>query len=620
MTSPDSNRKNGEKNSGIQSRVAFASGLFQGDVTIRTILESLAEGVVIIDNFGTILLVNASAEQMFGLQREELVGRSQALLIPERLRQSEEGYLARLFAEPMNRPMDQFPVLTGLRRDGSEFPMEISLGFIETINGLLLLALVSDVTRRREAERQLKESEDLFHIQIARVKDYAIYTLDSVGKVLNWNAGAERLKGYRAEEIIGQNFSIFYPEEDRIAGKPLEKLKIAAAKGQATDEGWRIRKDGSRFWAEVIVTALHDESGKLLGFSKVTHDISVRKKAEEALLSSEARYRALFENSMDAVFLTVPDGKITAANPAACALFGRSEEEFRRMGRAGVIDPDDTRLAAVLLERAASGKILCELTCVRKDGTKFPAEISSVVMDEGRRSFVILHDITKRKKAEETLQRYSQRLIVLEDDLRKTIAMELHDDIAQEIAALGLNLGHLRHSLPIESGNQVRALLDDARMLTKEINRTVRNLMVDLHPPVLDDFGLAEAIRSCVALCGLRTGIQIDLHADPEFPRLPAEKEIALFRIFQEALNNVAKHAAAIRVSVSLQSGDGSVRLSINDNGKGFAPQASSPIPTGTGWGLTIMRERAKLVGGSFRLDTQPGEGTSILVEIRQGD
>ena len=620
MASPRSNRKTANKESGIQNRVAFASGLFQGDVTLRTILESLAEGVVIIDNFGTILLVNASAEQMFGLRREELVGKSQALLIPERLRQSEEEYLARLFAEPRNRPMDQFPVLTGLRRDGSEFPMEISLGFIETINGLLLLALVSDVTRRKQAERQLKESEDLFHIQIERVKDYAIYTLDSVGKVLNWNTGAERLKGYRAGEIIGQNFSIFYPEEDRIAGKPSENLRTAAAEGQVTDEGWRIRKDGSRFWAEVVITALHDENGNLLGFSKVTHDISVRKKAEEALLSSEARYRALFENSMDAVFLTVPDGKITAANPAACALFGRTEEEFRLLGRSGVIDPDDTRLAAALLERAASGKILCELTCMRKDGTKFPAEISSVIIDEGRRSFVILHDITKRKQSEETLQRYSQRLIVLEDDLRKTIAMELHDDIAQEVTALGLNLGHLRHSLPMESGNQVLALLDDARMLTKEINRTVRNLMVDLHPPVLDDFGLVEAIRSCVALCGLRTGIQIDLHADPEFPRLPAKKEIALFRIFQEALNNVAKHSAATSVSVSLQSGDGSVGLTISDDGKGFTPQASSPTPTGNGWGLTIMRERAKLVGGSFRLVTQPGKGTSILVEIKQGD
>ena len=619
MASPRGKRKTGERESGIQSRVAFASGLFQGDVTIRTILESLAEGVVIIDRFGTILLVNASAEQMFGHQREELIGRSQAMLIPEHMRQSEEEYLARLFAKPGERPKDQFPVLTGLRRDGSEFPMEISLGFIETINGLLLLALIGDVTRRKQAERQLKESEDLFHIQIERVKDYAIYTLDKVGKVLNWNAGAERLKGYRAGEIIGQNFSIFYPEEDRIAGKPLENLKIAAAEGQVTDEGWRIRKDGSRFWAEVVITALHDESGNLLGFSKVTHDISVRKKAEEALLSSEARYRALFENSMDAVFLTVPDGKITAANPAACALFGRTEEEFRRIGRSGVVDPDDPRLAAALQERAANGKILCELTCMRKDGTKFPAEVSSVVMNEGRRSFVILHDITKRKQSEETLQRYSQRLIVLEDELRKTIAVELHDDIAQEVTALGLNLGHLRHSLPMESGNKVRELLDDARMLTKEINRTVRNLMVDLHPPVLDDFGLVEAIRSCVALCGLRTGIQIDLQADPEFPRLSAKKEIALFRIFQEALNNVAKHSAATRVSVSLQSGDASVRLSISDNGKGFTPQASSPMPTRNGWGLTIMRERAKLVGGSFRLDTQPGKGTSILVEIRPG-
>ena len=267
----------------IQRQIAFASGLFQGDITIRTLLESLAEGVVIIDNSGTILLVNTRAEQMFGYPGKELVGKPHSVLIPERFRKVHEEHEAHFFAEPKIRPMGQLLNLAGRRRDGSEFPLEISLGFVETINGVLALALVSDITTRKQYESSLQESEELFRIQVECVKDYAIFMLDVQGNVLNWNVGAERLKGYRAEEIVGKYFSCLYPEEQRNASNPEEILKKAAAEGRVADEGWRIRKDGSRFWADVIITALHNESGNLRGFSIVTRDITARKQADEEI-------------------------------------------------------------------------------------------------------------------------------------------------------------------------------------------------------------------------------------------------------------------------------------------------------------------------------------------------
>ncbi len=145
------------------------------------------------------------------------------------------------------------------------------------------MALVSDITLRKEYETRLREHEELFRIQVECVKDYAVFMLDAQGNILNWNAGAERLKGYREEEIIGKHFSCFYPEEERNAGTPEEGLKKAAAEGWCEDEGWRIRKDGSRFWAEVIITALRDENGILWGFSRVTHDITERKRAKEKI-------------------------------------------------------------------------------------------------------------------------------------------------------------------------------------------------------------------------------------------------------------------------------------------------------------------------------------------------
>ncbi len=273
----------------IQRQIAFASGLFQGDITIRTLLESLAEGVIIIDKSGTILLVNTRVEKMFGYPKQDLIGQPHSVLLPERFREVHEEHQAGFFNEPRIRPMGQLLDLAGRRRDGSEFPVEISLSFIETIIGVLVLAFISDITLRKQYESSLQESEKLSHILVEGMKDYAIFMLDAQGNVQSWNAGAELLKGYRAEEITGKHLSCFYPEEDRAGGKPAKNLKKATNEERDEEEGWLVRKDGSRFWANVVITALRDENGNLCGFSNVTRDISERKRAEEEIRNSEEK-------------------------------------------------------------------------------------------------------------------------------------------------------------------------------------------------------------------------------------------------------------------------------------------------------------------------------------------
>jgi protein-histidine pros-kinase len=163
----------------ILRQISFASGLFQGDVTVRTLLESLAEGVVIIDNSGTILLVNSRAEQLFGYAKKDIIGKPHSYLIPERFREIHEEHQAHFFEEPRIRPMGELLDLAGRRKDGSEFPAEISLSYIETINGTLVMAFISDITIRKEYESHLRESEELFRIQVECVKDYAIFMLDA---------------------------------------------------------------------------------------------------------------------------------------------------------------------------------------------------------------------------------------------------------------------------------------------------------------------------------------------------------------------------------------------------------------------------------------------------------
>ena len=224
--------------------------------------------------------------------------------------------------------------------------------------------------------------------------------------------------------------------------------------------------------------------------------------------------------------------------------------------------------------------------------------------------------VVEHEQTEEALKSYAQRLIVQEEDLRHRISMELHDDVGQELTALGLNLAYIGNNLRNEAGNEIRSTLEDSRQLAKEVCRSVRNLMVDLRPTQLDEYGLSGAIRCYADQYAQRTGLAIAVEIRPQFPRLSSKEEIALFRITQEALNNVAKYASATKVTISLSSAATKLRLSITDDGQGFIPRETRPQPAGSGWGLTIMRERARLMGGSFQLDTELGAGTAIVVEI----
>jgi len=394
----------------IQRQIAFASGLFQGDVTIRTLLESLSEGVVIIDSSGTILLVNTHAEQMFGYPKNELIGKPHAMLIPEHLRKVHEEHEAGYFKEPKVRPMGQLLDLTGRRRDGSEFPVEISLGFIETVNGVLAMAFVSDITLRKQYESRLRESEELFHVQIERVKNYAIFTLDTQGNVLNWNPGAERLKGYRAEEIIGKHFSCFYTEEERHSGRAEGVLKKAVAVGQFEDEGWRIRKDGSRFWADMIITTLHDEHRNLRGFSNVTRDITERKKVQDALRFSEERYRALFRDNPVMIITLDADLTMLSVNPTCASLLGYTTDELEGRAVLEIFHEDDrpavTEQMRLCLQNP--GQVYrWQFRKIRKDGSLVWAEETAQAvydLNGALNVLVVCQDITERKEAEEALR------------------------------------------------------------------------------------------------------------------------------------------------------------------------------------------------------------------------
>ena len=295
--------------------------------------------------------------------------------------------------------------------------------------------------QRKPNEGTLQNSKESFRLLVEGVKDYAIFMLDPGGRVATWNSGAERIKGYRAEQIIGQHFSRFYTQEDIEGGKPDRELKIAASEGRLEDEGWRVRKDGSRFWANVIITAVKDNNGELVGFSKVTRDFTERRKTEDALRHSEARFRTLFEFSPDAIVATNQKGQITEANSQVERFFGYSRgeligqpvemlipERFRNAHpghRKEYNEEPRTRLMGVGLD----------LHGRRKDGSEFPVDImlSTVESADGRIILSVIRDLSEKIRSQEELERAEREKQYLEEELNTEHRFE---DIIGESPAL----------------------------------------------------------------------------------------------------------------------------------------------------------------------------------------
>lgn len=395
------------------------------------LVEHSPDAMIVSDREGRIVEANPQAERLFGFARAELLGLSVDTLVPG-------GYAREsTSAQPVGLGLQP----NGRRKDGTEFPAEIMLRRAPLDGEILNFAVIRDITERKRIEEALLKSEMRFERLVEGVKDYAIFMLDAEGRVTTWNSGAERIHGYRAEGIVGRNFSRFFTPEDLESGKPARELKTAAEEGRAQEEGWRVRQDGSKFWAEVVITAIRDKDGLLLGYSKITRDFTVRRKNEEALRVSEHRFRALFEFSPDAIIATNARGEITEANSQVAKLFGYAQSELIGQPvevlvpeRLRAPHPDYRQEYAAHARTRPMGAGL-DLHGRRKDGSEFPVDImlSPVETPEGRIILCVVRDLSERIRAQEELERQEREKRYLEEEL---ITEHRFEDIIGESVAL----------------------------------------------------------------------------------------------------------------------------------------------------------------------------------------
>src|SRR5438105_11710272 len=264
------------------------------------LLHTALDAVIVMSADGKIAEWNDYAGTMFGWRRDEAIGRNMAeLIIPERFRAAHAEGLRHFLDTGEEGYLRQRVELPALHRSGREFPIEVRILPIDLDGGTGFVGCLRDLSARHALQQELHEAERQFRMLVESITDYAIYMLDPEGRVTTWNSGAERIKGYRADEIIGQHFSRFYSEEDQQAGVPAQMLRHAAEEGKVAAEGWRVRKNGSRFAASTVVEAIRDDTGKLIGFAKITRDITAQREAQEML--DRAREQLLQASKMEAI-------------------------------------------------------------------------------------------------------------------------------------------------------------------------------------------------------------------------------------------------------------------------------------------------------------------------------
>ena len=267
----------------LDARKQAEQALRESEERFRAVAESATDAIVAADKSGHITYFNQGAERIFGYAARDVISRPLTLLMPQRFHDAHRQGLARFLTTGEARVVGRTVELVGQRKDGTEFPLELSLASWKARGDTFFTGILRDITERKRAEELLRASEERFHLMVKHVEDYAIFMLDAEGRVATWNAGAERIKGYRADEIIGRHFACFYTPDDVRAGKPERLLQEAVSRGRCEDEGWRVRKDGSAFWANAVITALRDPHGTLLGFTKVTRDITERTRLEQEI-------------------------------------------------------------------------------------------------------------------------------------------------------------------------------------------------------------------------------------------------------------------------------------------------------------------------------------------------
>ena len=501
----------------------------------------------------------------------------------------------------------------------------------------------------RDSGGSAYETMRLYQLLVESVRDYAIFALDSTGHVLTWNIGAERFNQYSSDEIIGQHFSTFYPPEDIAGGKPERELEIAIRDGSVEDEGWRLRRDGSRYWASVVITALRDETGELVGFAKVTRDLSERREAQQQLRESEARFRLIVQSVKDyAIFMLDPDGRVATWNEGAEQIKGYTADEIVGHHFSAFYPQDaiDRQFPQYELKvAAASGRFEDEGWRLRKDGSLFWASVVITALRDQAGKLIgftkVTRDLTERRESQERALADARRMAEVEAASRaksEFLAMLSHE-LRTPLNAIGGYTDLLTMEIPGSVNTQQQQFLDRIRTSQQHLLRLVndllhlsrieggaldydvsdvpvRDLLTDLEGMILPQTR-AKEIHFEVSHCGDEAAARADAARAQQ--------------ILLNLLSNAVKFTpTGGRIDLACLVTKHRVEITVRDTGPGipadkvekiFEPfvqlgRSLTQSREGIGLGLAISRDLARAMDGELTIESVVGEGSLFRLTL----
>jgi PAS domain S-box-containing protein len=619
------------------------------------LLEGITDAIFMLDADGYISYSNPAATLITGYQSEELLNKHLAILYPG----SEDSVKAEY---ELGLALKKGKFLSeGWRskKDGGHIWGEMLLSPLYGEGQKLVgySCTLRDITEKKQSEIALRQNEERFRLMVEGVRDYAIFMLDTTGHIISWNEGAKRIKGWSANEIIGKHFSTFYTAEDLEDKKPERELRIAIATGKYEEEGWRVRKNGSVFWANVVITALFNEQNKHIGFSKVTRDLTEKKESEEHLRQSEERYRSLVEQVTDyGIFMLDEKGKIVSWNEGAKRIEGYEESEI--IGKYfSIFYPEEDILngkpAYELKVARAEGKYEEEGWRIRKDGSLFWASvvITAVCNNDGVHIGFskVTRDLTERKEAEKALRESYERYRLLTDELKITNAelsyanQELEQftsivshDLQEPIRSIKSFLRLIEIKLDDQQNEDLKTYIAKAINAADRMKQLILNL---LHYSQLSKVGIVteeihvedlvnEAIQN-VRTSVDRNNAQITIETNVD--TIEGDR-VQLVQLIQNLLSNALKFtdAASPKIKISSFRENGHVKFAVSDNGIGIADADIGKIfeifrrlhtkkdYPGTGIGLAICKKIVDRHHGRIWPESVLGKGTTFYFTLNE--